>query len=132
MSQPPHLKTTHITKQELRDFLNNAANGTSIIYAVSKKNSFARDCDDDADLNEIRRMAWDGPCCLVQRRMPPSKDESFEYIAVKSSRDRWPLRPDKCYYFDDAKRLAEQKRRENDRKKAKQARSLEELLGVAE
>jgi hypothetical protein len=132
MTTQPHLKTTYIGKQEFRDFLSNAANGTSIIYAVSKRNRFAEDCERDADLNEIRRMAWDGPCCLVQRRVPPSKAESFEYIAVKSSRDRWFIRPDKWSYFDDAKRMAEQKRRENDRKKAKQVRSLEELLGMAE
>ena len=122
------IKTTHITKQEFRDFLSNAANGTSIIYAVSKKNSFAGDCELDADLNEIRRMAWDGPCCLVQRRVPTG-DGRFEYIAVKSSRHREFLRPNKWTYFDDVKRMKNQKRHERERA-TKKVRSLEEILGV--
>jgi hypothetical protein len=86
------VSTTYITKQQFREFIHLAANGTSMVYAVGSK--FARDCELDSDLKEIRRMAWDGPCILVQRKLIVGKDEFlYEYIAVKSSRRREHLRP---------------------------------------
>ncbi len=92
----PRAKTTHLSKKEFGAFLLSAANGAAITYAVSNK--FASACETDKELAAIRAMAWDGPCLLVQRRVPTS--DMFEYIAIRSGRDRRFLRPKPEFYQD--------------------------------
>ncbi len=117
----PQAKTTHLSKKEFGDFLLNAANGAAITYAASNK--FVGACETDKELAAIRAMAWDGPCILVQRRVPTS--DMFEYIAVRSARDRRLLRPKPEFYEDyylESYRKA----------KRKQKRMLADALELAE
>jgi hypothetical protein len=87
----PIPKTSFVAVDTLRDFLDSAAPGATIVYATG---NLAADCEHDRALRGLRELAWRGRCFLTQRRV----GKSFEYRATKASDRARNLRPSKYYY----------------------------------